>query len=143
MAEPEFRCLYCKDQPLAERSNILPRHSAFVCPRCSREYDRGEGDSVHEAWGNSAPWTLPLYSLIFADDPKPRIAQMVDFLTRDKTPEELEEIARGIDEEIVHPKQRVSEILDPECDLSEKAVRNYLQGVSIGIWEFLEKKTAQ
>lgn len=120
-------CLRCPNAELRLIPESPVGRMFFECVGCGRRYDKGPGESLHDAW--LSPITLALFGVIFEQAPEDfALATAVD-LHKTQTADQIDILIADIQEELSHPKQRVSQMhrfLYPD----EMRLRGFLESVA-------------
>ena len=104
-----MRCYRCQSE-LVRSNPDDPRDIEFyTCSGCNFRYSRKTGQEIHDAW--MTPLTYILYAVLFEAEPTSKAKAVAHRLKND--PKVNIDFLRGfIRDELEHPKQKVSEILN-------------------------------
>ncbi len=117
-------CLRCDDVQLTRLSESTDDIGFLECPLCGRQYAKKPGEAVTYRWLH--PVSLPLYSVLFDQDPLSRAADIAQLFIEQRPADDLLAMLKEIELELDHPTQQVRAILDnPQ---SEEVCREFLGG---------------
>jgi hypothetical protein len=119
-------CLRCSGQELTQLPDLTDEIKFFECPSCHRQYAQKPGAALTYRWLH--PISIALYEFSFRTEPNggfaPRAASSV---TKGRSAEEIDRVAREIEIELKDPTQQVRDILGTKA--SEEACREFLTSV--------------
>jgi hypothetical protein len=115
-------CLRCKNITLKILPDSTDQITFYSCPKCQRHYTKKLGQSLHDRW--LSPLSIALYPIIFNPNPQSQAKDIADLLNRDLSLEKIKILLNEINNELIHPKQKLKEILDLKG--SEQDIREYL-----------------
>lgn len=116
-------CLRCPDAQLTPMAGATDAMAFFECPSCERRYARRAGGDLMFRWPH--PVAMPLYSVLFEDDPVSRAGDVARRFARQRTDDELFQMIAEIERELADPTQEIRAILDnPQA---EHVCRAYLR----------------
>ncbi|MDQ8201348.1 hypothetical protein QEH56_24530, partial [Pelagicoccus enzymogenes] len=104
----------------------------YRCPNCGSGYSKTLFKPLCDRW--LMPITIPLYSVIFDKEPEQKSYSVARTLLNQNDKKEIRQIIEHIDEEIKHPKQKISDILN-FIHPNEDKLRRFLKCVSIELKE--------
>ncbi len=122
IAAVSLKCIRCA-------SLLEPVDSHFFrCCSCERQYAVASDNTLVDRW--LSPLTIPLYSIIFSNNPQDDASRVAEQLN-EKTPEERSSIVAEIRDELANPKQKVHLIHDlADKTVTEQDVREFLRLVA-------------
>lgn len=104
--QSDLKCYRCEGV-LEKLPESVPKVAFFECLTCGWHFAKVPGKNLHDRW--LSPLSIVLYSIIYAKDPSEHSESIADSISQR---EDADLIIREIDQEIAHPKQKVSEILN-------------------------------
>ena len=121
-----FRCSSNLEDVTPEDSNGIKFYS---CKSCSSQYSENIEGRLFDRW--LMPITIPLYCLIFEDDHKSKVEDILNSIMKEKK-SNINILVKHISDELENPKQRISDIHNFE-HLSEENLREFLKLLLNGI----------
>jgi len=95
------------------------------CPTCHRPHKRTRSGELTYRWPH--PVSLPLYAVLFDDDPLPRVEEVARQLRGQRSAADFKAVLDEIELELVLPTQQCRAILrNPQA---EKVCRQFLREV--------------
>ncbi len=116
-------CLRCEGQALSLSPPGGDDIQFFECPACQRSYAKPTNGPLTYRWRH--PVSLPLYCVLFEDNPVSASERIARSFVKDEPAAELAAIVDEIELELDAPTQNVRDILDHRQ--SEEQLRAFLR----------------
>lgn len=127
-------CYRCKYHLTDVTPDDLEEIDFYVCEGCGSSYAKQIGQQLHDRW--QMPITIPLYSLIYEQQPLNVVDSVVNQISRKKRGY-IEVIIEHIKDELNTPKQKLTEIHDYAYP-DEQQFREFLRLIAIGLQNRLD-----
>jgi hypothetical protein len=129
-------CFRCKNNLVDITPDDLEGIQFFGCHGCGSHYTKNPGKQLCDRW--LMPITLPLYNVIFEENPMDKLKQTM-FMLRKEKPEGLIQIVEHIKDELNEPKQNLCDTHDFVYP-NEAKLREFLAAVMQNIEDKLNQE---
>jgi len=123
------KCFRCNGDLKDTTPNDIADIKFLSCKNCPCQYTENSKGRVHDRW--LMPITLPLYGVIFEEDPLSCVDNAVNEMASRKR-EFIDVLIEHISEELVNPKQKIIDLHDFKHP-NEERLRAFLKLVKEGV----------